>query len=331
MNVKTTKVCFIRKPSSIGGPSSFQTRFQIKLKENGYNIYYFEKKICDKSTVIFVIGGTKKIFWLLKNKFYGIPIILRLDGINDYSYHFKNGLKNFLKSRLINLIVNFTRLYIADHVVYQSLYVKKVWKNLGGANIKSSIIYNAVDLREFTPSNKKFNYKKAKIVVVEGTIQGELATNAIKAIPDFQLDLYGLIDKNVKENITNSKLTNFTLHGAVPRKNIPKVFKGKKIYLSLEINPACPNSVIEALASGVPVVGFNSGSLKELVGDAGIILPYTGGNPRKVEAPNCKNLNKVLIEINNNYEKYSLLARSRAEKLFNLNDQYTKYISLFKI
>lgn len=331
MSVKITKVCFIKKPGPIGGPSSFQTRFQIKLKENGYNICYSEKKICDKSSVIFVIGGTKKIFWLLKNKLCGIPIILRLDGINDYSYHFRNGLKNFLRSRLINLVVNFTRLYIADHVVYQSLYVKEVWKNLGGAHIKSSIIYNAVDLKEFIPSKKRFKYKKARIVIVEGTVQGELASNAIKAIPNFHLDLYGLIEKNVKENIINSKLKNLSLHGVIPRKDIPKVFKGKKIYLCLEINPACPNSVIEALASGVPVVGFNSGSLKEIVGDAGIILPYTGGNPKKMEGPDCKNLNKALIKINDNYEKYSLLARSRAKKLFNLNDQYKKYIKLFKI
>ena len=54
-------------------------------------------------------------------------------------------------------------------------------------------------------------------------------------------------------------------------------------------NKPCPNSVIEALASGVPVVGYNSGSLKELVGNAGIILPYTGGDPNKMEGPNCSN------------------------------------------
>ena len=331
MNKKITSVCFIRKPGSIGGPSSFQTRFQKKLKENKYNIYYSDNKVCNKSSVIFVIGGTKKIFWLLKNKFYGIPIILRLDGINDYSYHFKNGFKNFLRSRIINLIVNFVRCYIADHVVYQSLYVKKVWKNFGGANIKSSIIYNAVDLKEFVPSKKKFKNQKSKIVAVEGNIQGDLASKAIKAISDFKLDLYGLIEDDVKKNINNSKLKNITLHGPIPRKNIPKVLKGKKIYLCLEINPACPNSVIEALASGLPVVGFNSGSLKELVGDAGIILPYNDGNPKKMEGPNCKNLNQALIEVDNNYQKYSLLARGRARNLFNLNDQYKKYIKIFKI
>lgn len=330
MKAKITNVHFTRKPTSIGGPSSFQTRFQKKLKENGYNIYYLGSKICKKSSLIFVIGGTKKIFWLLKNKFYGIPIILRLDGINDYNYHFKNGFKNFLRSRITHLMVNFIRCYIADHVVYQSLYLKKLWKKFGGENIKSSIIYNAVDLEEFIPSKKNFKFQKAKIVGVEGTIQGELASKAIKSVSDFKLDLYGFLANDVKKNLKKSKLKNVIFHGAIPRKDIPKVLRGKKIYLCLEINPACPNSVIEALASGLPVVGFNSGSLKELVGDAGIVLSYTGGNSRKMEGPDCKNLNQALININNNYKKYSLLARNRAKNLFNLNDQYKKYISIFK-
>ena len=88
--------------------------------------------------------------------------------------------------------------------------------------------------------------------------------------------------------------------------------------------------MIEALASGVPVVGYNSGSLKELVGEAGIILPYTGGDPDKMESPNCSNLNSALTQIKKNYNYYSDLARSRAEKLYDIDNQFKQYCALLE-
>ena len=62
---------------------------------------------------------------------------------------------------------------------------------------------------------------------------------------------------------------------------------------SAEVNPPCPNSVIESLACGLPVIGFDSGSLKELVtDDAGCIVPY-GSNPWKLETPDISALARV--------------------------------------
>ena len=149
--------------------------------------------------MIFIIGGTKKIFWLLKNKIYGTKIILRLDGINDYSYHFKDGFLNFVKSRIINIIVNFIRCRLANHIVYQSLYVRKVWKTFGATKSGSSVIYNAVDLNEFNPTNKDSKLLNAKIVVVEGTVQGPLAVNALNAISFYKVDIYGSLQKEIKK------------------------------------------------------------------------------------------------------------------------------------
>lgn len=70
-----------------------------------------------------------------------------------------------------------------------------------------------------------------------------------------------------------------------------------KIYLSLDINPACPNTVIEALSSGAPVVGFNTGALNELViSDSGVVVPY-GSDPWNLEYPDVKSLAKAILKI----------------------------------
>ena len=54
--------------------------------------------------------------------------------------------------------------------------------------------------------------------------------------------------------------------GVVPGDKIPYYNRSAHMYFSAELNPPCPNSVIEALACGLPVVGYDTGSLQELVG-----------------------------------------------------------------
>ena len=56
--------------------------------------------------------------------------------------HRTTGLKNFLKSELINLQMNFIRKWIADKVVYQSDYVRQVWDDRYGKINHSLIIHN---------------------------------------------------------------------------------------------------------------------------------------------------------------------------------------------
>lgn len=323
-------IYFPHRPGLIGGPSSFQFRLECMLREKGYSVMYADDKLKKNSSVIIVVGGTKKFFWLFKAKIKGIKIIQRLDGIDTYEFRFKDGIKNFIKSRLIHFIIKFIRKRLANHIIYQSLYVKKVWEDRVGRFQNQSVIYNAVNLNEFYPIEKNSKKTDLSLVSVEGTVQGELAINILKSISVASIDVYGQIHKKILNDINKLNNKKIILHGPVPRNEIYKVFKGRKIYICLEIKPACPNSVIEALAAGVPVVGFDSGSLKELVGQAGIILPYDGGSQDRMESPSCMNIDSAIVKINENYEYYSNLAKSRAEKFFDLNDQYTKYSELIE-
>ncbi len=318
------RIYFPHRPTT-GGPSSFQTRLESKLCKNGYIVLYADEEFKMKSSVIMVVNGTKKIFWLIKSKIFGVKIIHRLDGVYTYSFNLKSGIKNFIKYRLILKLINFIRYWLADHIIYQSLYIKNSWEEYAGIKKKNTIIYNAVNLDEFYPIGKESSILDLKVVAVEGTVQGELAMKALHSLTGYHFDIYGNLGTEIRNNIHSFQNKKIIFHGSIPRENIYKVFIGRKIYLCLEINPACPNSVIEALASGVPVVGYNSGSLLELVGDAGIILPYNGGNPNKFEAPDCNNLNLAIKKINENYNYYSKQARLRAEKFFNLDKQFTKF------
>ena len=78
--------------------------------------------------------------------------------------------------------------------------------------------------------------------------------------------------------------------GVIPHEQIPDLDRSAHLFFTAEINAACPNSVVEALACGLPVVGYATGSIPELVGDdAGAVRPY-GSDHWKLEVPDSEEL-----------------------------------------
>ena len=48
------------------------------------------------------------------------------------------------------------------------------------------------------------------------------------------------------------------------------------LYITFTHKDPCPNTVVEAMAHGLPVVGVDSGGMPDIVGDAGILVPEEG-------------------------------------------------------
>ena len=102
----------------------------------------------------------------------------------------------------------------------------------------------------------------------------------------------------------------------------------KKHLFSAEVNPPCPNSVIESLACGLPVIGFDTGSLSEIVqGDAGRLAPY-GANQWKLEKPNIQALANAAEEVLENNEYFRTAARQQAETVLGLDKMVDEYLKV---
>jgi len=115
--------------------------------------------------------------------------------------------------------------------------------------------------------------------------------------------------------------------GVVPRTAIPEIDRSAHLMYPVEINAACPNSVIEALACGTPVLASDTGALAELVATGGIVTPY-GGDPWQVDLPDDAALAEAAVEILLDQERYRAAARARAESAFDLDTMVDAYLEV---
>ena len=116
--------------------------------------------------------------------------------------------------------------------------------------------------------------------------------------------------------------------GIVPQASIPQIDRSAHLLFSADLNAACPNSVVEAMACGLPVVGFATGSLPELVeGDSGRVVPY-GSNYWNLEPPDIAGLAGAVKEVLAGGAVFHQAARRRAETAFNIDQMVEQYIQV---
>jgi glycosyltransferase involved in cell wall biosynthesis len=114
--------------------------------------------------------------------------------------------------------------------------------------------------------------------------------------------------------------------GSVPREQIPEYDRSAHLLFAADIHPACPNAVIEALACGLPVVGFDTGALKEIVdAQSGVVVPY-GADPWKLEQPDFEALARGVEVVLDDIDAFRAGARRRAESYFGLGNMVDSYL-----
>lgn len=325
---------FPHRPDSIGGGGTFQTYFTKSLLARGHKIVYPDD--AETPNIVLVVGGTRNLQWLRRCKHKGSKIIYRLDGINWRHRYQSTPFRVRWLAGARNLLMRIIRDRFADLVVYQSLFVKVWWERwYGKSRCPAHVIYNGVDLSVFRPRDSaKGEAGPPVILCVEGNISDDSSTSKT---------LNGISEPLLKEGKVKSVLvcggtssgfrkrisgiSGLHLLGAIPRERMPEIFCGASLFLNLEVNPPCPNSVLEALAAGVPVAGFDTGALSELVSpEAGALVPY-GGDPWKLEEPDVPALLAAVREMLARLPDLSGKARAAAEERFSVGRMTDEYLS----
>ena len=336
-NKRMPTICIVPRVDGLGGPASFRLKFEDGLRSRGVDVIHNPSQSADATLVL---AGTRHLLPLWKARSRGQRIVQRLDGINWVHKKRNTGLKHYLRAEYGNLILSLIRSHIATDVIYQSEFSRKWWEDWYGAtHVPSSVIHNGVDLNAYTPGGEAPSNPPYKLLLVEGSLGGgyEMGLdNAIRLTEilqqkhDMQIELMvvGKITDEHKKQVETKTHISINWMGAVPRERIPGIDRSAHLLFSADLNAACPNSVIEALACGLPVLSFETGALNELVIDnAGRVIPY-GGNPWNIDPPDVESLADAATDILRDQSRFRKSARKQAEMNLGLDQMVDKYLKV---
>ncbi|HSL31159.1 MAG TPA: glycosyltransferase family 4 protein [Anaerolineales bacterium] len=330
------RICIVPRVEGRGGVTSFRLKFENGLRARNIEVTNDPTKPAD---VILVLAGTRHLLPLWRARRCGVRVVQRLDGINWVHRARWAGPRYTVRAIYGNANLAFIRRRLADHVVYQSQFVKRWWEDwYRPARVPDSVILNGVDLDRYTPHglHERPNQMQ-RLLVVEGSLAGAQnaglfhAAHLAEALAKksrIELTVVGRVDGRSKSKVEKHSLYRIRFMGTLPAEQIPWMMRSSHVLFSAEVNPPCPNSVIEALACGLPVVGFDTGSLSELVkGDAGRLTPY-GANEWKLETPDIPSLVEAAADVLREQPRFRTSARERAEAQLDVNTMVEEYLKV---
>ena len=308
---------------------------------------------------VLVIGGTRDLAGLWRLRRRGIPVVQRLDGMNwlhRLAGIRADGWRHYLRAEYGNWLLALIRSRLASRIVYQSEFARRWWERVHGTSPQAAtVIYNGVDLAAYSPTGLGSPpADRWRLLLVEGSLMGGYE-QGLQAAVDLSVRLAGLlaepgcpleprpvelmvagrVSENVRreweqrlEGARGALPVSLSWAGLVPLDQIPQLDRSAHLLYSSDINPACPNSVIEALACGLPVIAFDTGALPEMVlGESGRIVPY-GGDPWKLAAPDIAALAQAALAVLADQARYRTGARRHAEAAFSLDQMVDLYLAV---
>jgi glycosyltransferase involved in cell wall biosynthesis len=330
------RICIYPKATG-GGVGSFRLKFAAGLEKRGIQVSYDLK---NPGEAVLVLAGTRNLPGLWGVKRRGIPIVQRLDGINWIHRRRRVSWRHTLRAEYGNFVLSYIRRSLADRIVYQSEFSRRWWEGwYGKIPASAHVIHNGVDLEAYSPGAVREKDSHYKLLVVEGGMEGGYDIGLVNAIKlaevlatehglPMQLTVVGLISEPRRREWEAKSRVSIEWLGMVARDRIPDIDRSADLLFSADIHPACPNAVVEALACGLPVAAFDTGSLTELVpAEAGFVAPY-GGDPWKLDPPDIERLAEGAARVLADLPRYRAGARAPAESALGLEEMVDAYLQI---
>jgi len=346
---RPARICLVPRLNGVGGMVSFQHKLADGLRSRQIEVTY---NLRDRPyQVVLVIGGTRDLAGIWQAKRQGITVVQRLDGMNwlhRLGGNFRTGVRHYLRAEYGNFILQLIRSRLASRIVYQSEFVRGWWERFYGATpTDNRVIHNGVDLKVYTPNGSEQppgDYWR--LLMVEGSLMGGYEQGlqvGVQLLERLANDHRAALDKPVELMVVgrvpealqrrweaylsqNATKARIRWAGLISPQTIPQIDRAAHLLYSADVNPACPNAVIEALACGLPVLAFDTGALPEMFPPAaGRIVPY-GGDPWQLDPPDIASLALGALEILRAGPDMRHAARLHAEAAFGLDTMVETYL-----
>jgi glycosyltransferase involved in cell wall biosynthesis len=337
-----------------GGPQNFLDRLTVAL--DGIEIPDYQ-----------IINPSKDFKKNIKNDRLRIA---RLDGVFYYKLTSEN-LYNFIKQRrLVDfvaakylpdfLLENFTFVFnyylnrfnrgliaSSDALIFQSELSLIMHKKFIGGEVKNkphTTILNGVPTNLFHPVSDMLNLEGTPRLVITASFRlHKRLHEAIRIVnkmsgkhKSIKLHVIGTMDNLTKQYISTLDCTNVIFHGNVDNKVLPNYYSSCDVGLSPSLFDPCPNSVVEMVACGLPVITLKESGATEIINHPDLIIEEDINldfmELQTVEKLPTLNIDKwcnVIEKILDNKSHYSECMLTRVEEDLDINivaDRYAKFI-----
>jgi glycosyltransferase involved in cell wall biosynthesis len=185
-----------------------------------------------------------------------LRVLHRIDGAA--SLYGRDGTAD-TRQALVNLL--------ADVTVFQSAWGRGATFGRGIIGLDGPVIHNPVDTGRFRPDGERVPLPgRVRVAHVAFSTNARKGAAAIWTLarrrPDLQFIMVGRYEGA-------PALDNLTFLGYAGWERLPAVLRACDVFLTFSENETCSNSVLEALATGLPVLYRSSGGTGELVGPCG--------------------------------------------------------------
>ncbi len=215
----------------------------------------------------------RPLLWAARRR--GAPVVVNQDGV---------GYPGWAGERTADVNRPLRRaLLAADHVLYQSEFCKRSADDwLGAPRGAWEVLHNAVDVDRFTPADAPPSGGPVLLLGGDQTqryrLEVALRTFAlvVRGHPEARLLVAGRVAWDPRDVLRELGLERrVELVGRYAQRDAPALYRRAHVLLHTKVNDPCPNVVLEAMASGVPVVYAASGGTVELVGaEGGVGVPH---------------------------------------------------------
>jgi glycosyltransferase involved in cell wall biosynthesis len=202
---------------------------------------------------------------------------------------------------------------LADVTIFQSEYSR--WAARTAYRVirrDGPVIFNPVDVDRFRPDGDRLPLPGSiRVACVSWSTNARKGANEVYAVARKNLDVSFYLCGRFRDLPSESR----NLHhlGVLGRESLASVLRSCHVLLTFSRNEACPNHVLEALATGRPVLYVDSGASKELVGPCGLsVRPET--------------FRHALLEIHDDWDSWCVLARERAMTMFHPEQIFPRYL-----
>jgi glycosyltransferase involved in cell wall biosynthesis len=202
--------------------------------------------------------------FILPCKFYRIPVINQCRGVS-FPYPETNSYKGWLEKMILKY-AGFDEIVTVDVNTLPAFHA---------ASIKNVVyIPNGVNINRFTPNHVNHHSKRVEFLFV-GRLEKLKGLNyLIEAVDRLKNSKYnfvinmvgnGSLMKDLKETIRKKNLEEyFAFHGEKTSEEIISWYNKSDVFVSPAIWEGFPNTLLEAWASGLPVIITNVGGISKI-------------------------------------------------------------------